>query len=112
MFPDGIGDGAFGAFFRIVLPLARPAMIATALHAFVATVQTVGALIFIVSPGTKLLSVDVFEAVYKGEIGTAAALSVVMLSLSAAGMAGILFLTRKKGAEPWIPRELASGRTL
>ena len=107
-----LGDGAFGAFFRIVLPLARPAMIATALHAFVATVQTVGALIFIVSPGTKLLSVDVFEAVYKGEIGTAAALSVVMLSLSAAGMAGILLLTKKKGAEPWIPRELASGRTL
>ncbi len=107
-----LGDGAFGTFFRIVLPLARPAMIATALHAFVATVQTVGALIFIISPGTKLLSVDVFEAVYKGEIGTAAALSVVMLSISAAGMAGILLLTRKKGAEAWIPRELASGRTL
>ena len=39
-------------------------------------------------------------------------LAVVGSVVLAAGMAGILLLTKKKGAEPWIPRELASGRTL
>lgn len=107
-----LGDSPVGTFFRVVLPLARPAMTVTALYAFVTTVQAVGALIFIVSPGTKLLSVDVFEAVFKGEIGMAAALSVIMICLSAAGMVAILLVSRRKGEKSWILREIFSGRML
>ena len=103
-----LGDSPSGVFFRVVLPIARPAMIVTALHSFVATVQTVGALIFIVSPGTKLLSIDVFEAVFKGDIGIAAALSVVMICLSAAGMSAIVLLSGKREGNRWMFRENVS----
>lgn len=98
-----LGDSSLGAFFRVILPSVRPAMVVTALHSFVASVQAVGALIFIVSPGTKLLSIDVFEAVYKGQIGPAAAMSVVMIALSLAGIAGITVISSKNkgGGVSW-----------
>lgn len=98
-----LGDSSVGIFFRVTLPSVRPAMVITALHSFVASVQAVGALIFIVSPGTKLLSIDVFEAVYKGQIGPAAAMSVVMISLSLVGIAGITAISSKSkgGGQSW-----------
>lgn len=103
---SSLGAGKITTFFRIILPMARPAMLVTALYAFVSTVQTLGAIIFLINPGTKLLSIDVFEAVYKGEIGTAAALSVIMLLLSAAGMLGIYLIQQRRKTARWIQRVL------
>lgn len=89
-------------FFRIVMPLARPALVVSALYAFVSTVQTVGAIIFVINPRNKVLSVDVFEAIYRSDIGDAAALSLLMIVLSALGVGAIFVLIRKGGAPAWI----------
>ncbi|MGD9118790.1 MAG: iron ABC transporter permease [Dehalococcoidia bacterium] len=104
-----LGASRFTTFLRVILPAARPALLVSALYAFVITVQTVGAIIFVVTPGTKLLSIDVFNAVYKGEIGFAAALSVVMLALSAAGMVAIYLISNREAAGKWLTN--AIGRT-
>jgi len=104
-----LGANRFTTFLRIIMPMARPALLVSALYAFVITIQTVGAIIFVVTPGTKLLSIDVFVAVYKGEIGFAAALSVIMLSLSAVGMVAIYLITQREAVVKWFSR--AIGRT-
>ena len=104
-----LGASRVSTFIRIILPNARPALLVSALYAFVITIQTVGAIIFVVTPGTKLLSIDVFNAVYKGEIGIAASLSVIMLTLSAIGMAAIYLILNREAAATWLGRVV--GRT-
>lgn len=101
-----LGASRLTTFLKIILPMARPALLVSALYAFVITIQTVGAIIFVVTPGTKLLSIDVFVAVYKGEIGFAAALSVIMLSLSAIGMIAIYLISQRDVAVRWFSRAI------
>ncbi len=104
-----LGANRLTTFFKVILPGARNALLVSSLYAFVITIQTVGAIIFVITPGTKLLSIDVFIAVYKGEIGFAAALSVIMLLLSAIGMVGIYLINQREEAVKWFSRSI--GRT-
>lgn len=80
-----LGASHIRTFFTINLPLLKTSMLVCALYAFVTTIQALGSIIFIITPGTKLLSVDVFEAVIKGELGVAAAYSFIMLLLGIVG---------------------------
>lgn len=106
-----LGASRIITFFRIILPMARSALLVSSLYAFVSTVQTVGAIIFVITPGTKLLSVDVFEAIYKGEIGIAAAQSVTMLLLSAIGVVAIYLITQREATARWIRKVMAQTRS-
>ena len=100
----GLGASRITTFRHIIMPLARPALLVSALYAFVATVQTVGAIIFIINPGNKVLSVDVFEAIYRGDIGDAAALSMIMLLLASMGMLAIYIISRREVMQSWFRR--------
>ncbi|MCJ2163622.1 MULTISPECIES: iron ABC transporter permease [unclassified Pseudodesulfovibrio] len=82
-----LGASMLRTFFRVILPSVRTAMLAGGLYAFVSAVQSLGSIIFIITPGTRLLSVDVFEAVVRGDVGQAAALSVIMLAMAGFGAA-------------------------
>lgn len=104
---ESLGAARITTFFRIVMPLARPALVVSALYAFVSTVQTVGAIIFVINPRNKVLSVDVFEAIYRSDIGDAAALSLLMIVLAALGVGAIFAAFRKSGAPAWIRGVLA-----
>jgi iron(III) transport system permease protein len=86
-----LGSSLFRTFMKISLPNLKPAMIVCSLYAFVTTIQALGSIIFIITPGTKLLSVDVFEAVVRGDLGVAAAYSIIMLLIGGTG--GILLLS-------------------
>lgn len=101
-----LGASRFQTFWRIVVPLARPALLVSSLYAFVATIQTLGAIIFLITPSTKLLSVDVFEATARVDLGTAAAFSMVMIVMSALGMASIYLLSAKEITQTWVTRVL------
>jgi len=105
-----LGASRITTFFHVVMPLARPALLVSALYAFVATVQTLGAIIFLINPSTKVLAVDVFEAIVKGSIGEAAALSMVMLLLSTLGVLAIYTISRREVTQTWI-RRILTGRT-
>lgn len=91
-----LGDSRLGRFARIIVPLARPALLVSAFYAFIATCKTLGAIIFIISPGNKVLSADIFEATIRGDVGDAAALSVVVMLVAAGGVAAIYLLTKKR----------------
>jgi iron(III) transport system permease protein len=91
-----LGDGRLGRFIRIVLPLARPALLVSAFYAFIATSKTLGAIIFIISPGNKVLAADVFEATVRGDVGDAAAFSVVIMLVAALGVAAVYLFSRDR----------------
>jgi iron(III) transport system permease protein len=91
-----LGDSRMGCFARIIVPLARPALLVSAFYAFIATCKTLGAIIFIISPGNKVLSADVFEATVRGDVGDAAALSVVVMLVAAGGVTAIYLLTTNR----------------
>ncbi|AMK10777.1 ABC transporter permease [Pseudodesulfovibrio indicus] len=82
-----LGASRTRTFLRVILPSVRTAMLAGGLYAFVTSVQALGSIIFIITPGTRLLAVDVFEAVVRGEVGQAAAFSTVMLAMAGIGAA-------------------------
>lgn len=84
-----LGASGITTFWRIVLPLARPALLVSAIYAFISTVKTLGAIIFLITPRSKLLSVDVFEATVRGDVGDAAALSIVLMLVATLGVLGI-----------------------
>ena len=84
--------------------MARPALLISAAYAFVSSVQTLGAIIFVITPGTRLLSIDVFEEISKGDVGFAASLSVVMILLSAVGVLIIYTLSQGEHTGKWVRR--------
>lgn len=92
-----LGGSLMRTFLRVVLPNLKPALLLSGLYAFVTTIQALGSIIFIITPGTRLLSVDVFEAVVRGEIGCAAAYSTLMLLMGVVGAAGLLAVASYSG---------------
>ena len=105
-----LGSSRISTFLRIIVPMSRSAILVSAAWAFIATVQTLGAIIFIITPGTKLLSVDVFEAVIRNDWGDAAAFSLVMLVLAALGLLAIYLLIQREATLAWF-RRLVSSKT-
>ena len=103
-----LGASRVGTFFNIILPLARPALLVSALYAFVSTVKTLGAIIFLITPSNKVLSADVFEATVRGDVGDAAALSLLMILMAALGMAAIFLISKRKATQSWIQNLLTS----
>lgn len=91
-----LGDSRLGRFLRVIVPLSRPALLVSAFYAFIATSKTLGAIIFIISPGNKVLSADVFEATVRGDVGDAAALSVIVMLIASGGVLAIFHLGREK----------------
>jgi iron(III) transport system permease protein len=99
---SNLGASRFTTFWRIIIPMARSALLVSSIYAFVSTIQAIGAIIFVIVPGTKLLSVDVFEAIYRSELSIAASLSVVMLLMSGIGMLFIYIVSRGEASSRWV----------
>jgi len=103
-----LGASRSTTFLRIIMPLARPALLVSALYAFISTVKTLGAIIFLITPSNKMLSVDVFEATLRGEIGDAAALSTAMILVATIGALAIYAISLREATQTWVRRVLAS----
>lgn len=91
-----LGSSKIKTFVSVILPNLRPAMLVCFLYAFITTIQALGSIIFIITPGTKLLSVDVFEAVVRGDLGIAAAYSIVMMFIGIIGGCLLLFAIARR----------------
>jgi len=103
-----LGASRLTTFLRIIVPLARPALLVSALYAFVSTVKTLGAIIFLITPSNKVLSADVFEATVRGDVGDAAALSLVVVIVAALGVLAIYTISMKEAAQTWVRKVLTS----
>jgi iron(III) transport system permease protein len=68
-------------FFRITLPLLKPSLYAGITFSFIKTMTDITAVIFLVSPRWKLMSIDIYNYVMAGRLGVAAALSTIMVAV-------------------------------
>jgi iron(III) transport system permease protein len=53
----------------IVAPMMKPALLIAFINTFTSTMITIGAIIFLVTPVTKVGTVELFEAIKAGDIG-------------------------------------------
>jgi len=106
-----LGASKLRAFRDVIIPAARPALVVTSLYAFIATVKTLGAIIFLITPRNKILAADVFEATSGGSIGRASALSMVVIAVCALGMLAIYGINSRRAAQRWISKTLAGHQT-
>ena len=74
-----LGGKPIYSFFRISLPLLKASFFASFVFGFINMMTDITAVIFLVSPRWRLLSVDIFNAIDAARYGTAAALSLIMI---------------------------------
>lgn len=69
----------------VILPLLKSAFLVSLVNTFTATMTTIGSIIFLVTPRTKVATVELFEAIKAGDIGIGAVLAglIVILTLAA-----------------------------
>lgn len=77
--------GSFRTLFIILMPLLRPAILSALVYSFVRAVTTVSAIIFLVTPDTRVATAYILNRVEDGEYGIAIAygsiLIVVMMAI-------------------------------
>lgn len=77
--------GSFRTIFYILIPLLRPAILSALVYSFVRAITTVSAIVFLVTPDTRVATAYILNRVEDGEYGIAIAygsiLIIVMLSI-------------------------------
>lgn len=75
-----LGGRPVYSFRRVTLPLLRASLLSAFVFGFINMMTDITAVIFLVSPRWRLLSIDIFNAIEAARYGTAAALSVIMIT--------------------------------
>lgn len=83
-----LGASKIRILLDIIFPILKPAFLISFINCFIATMTTIGAIIFLISPGTNVATVVLFTHVAQGEYGlasiTALAITIVTFSLNIA----------------------------
>ena len=74
---------------RVLLPLVRPALTAGMIFTFTRSVTTLSAVIFVVSPHWSLVTPTILSQMDRGDVGEAAALSIVLVVVVLAVIHGV-----------------------
>jgi len=76
-----LGSGIFRTFRTIILPLLGPAFMSALIFAFLSSVNTLSAVVFLITPDTNLATITILNLIEHGEWGQAAALSMIVLGI-------------------------------
>ena len=76
-----MGATAWQTLWRVILPLVRPAVLAGMIFTFTRSVTSLSAVIFVVSPHWALVTPTILSQMDRGDVGEAAALSVLLIIL-------------------------------
>jgi len=74
-----LGAGPIRTFRRVVLPLLSPAFVAGFVYAFMTSMVSVSAVIFLISPGTNLAATYILNLASQASVGRASAMSVILI---------------------------------
>ncbi|RJL35986.1 ABC transporter permease [Bailinhaonella thermotolerans] len=88
-----LGSGSLRTFRTVMLPLMRTAFTAAFIYAFVKSINTLSAVIFLVSPGSQLASVSIMGLAEHGYWGEATALAAGLMLVTFAALALFRLLT-------------------
>jgi sulfate transport system permease protein len=94
-----LGAGPFTTFRRILLPTIAPALLAGAALAFARAVGEFGSVVILsgnIPYRTEVASVHVFSLVENDAVGSAAAVSVVLLAISVLVLALLNLIQRRR----------------
>jgi iron(III) transport system permease protein len=75
--------------WRILVPIVQPALLAGMIFAFTRSVTTLSAVIFVVSPHWSLVTPTILSQMDRGDVGEAAALSVIVVLMVLAVIHGV-----------------------
>lgn len=92
---ESLGAGLIARFFRVTLPMLRPALLLGMLYVFIDGLTTLSSVIFLVSGNHKLASVAIFNHATSGDYGYAAAKSLALLGFALAAM-GLVWLVENR----------------
>jgi len=96
------GGGGLAVLRDVTGPLLMPAFLVSFINTFTFTMTTIGGIIFLITPYTKVLTAEMFDAIQSGDIGASSVMaSVIILVAMAVNVAfsWLLLKGRKKGSE-------------
>ncbi|MBC7075616.1 MAG: iron ABC transporter permease [Syntrophomonadaceae bacterium] len=79
-----LGADEITVFKDIILPSLKPAFLLGFVNTFTTTMTTIGAIIFLVVPGSEVATVQMFNAIKTGQIGVSAVIAnmIILVTLS------------------------------
>ncbi|MDO9555981.1 MAG: iron ABC transporter permease [Coriobacteriia bacterium] len=91
-----LGASRMRTLVRVVWPQLKPAFLVSFINTFTATMTTIGAIIFLISPSAKVATVVMFGAIRSGHIGEGTVFATLMIVVVLAVNLGFswLFLRR------------------
>ncbi|ENK1243175.1 iron ABC transporter permease [Clostridium botulinum] len=66
----------------IILPMLKPAFLIGFINNFTSTMTTIGAIIFLIYPGQKVATVEMFDAIQSGEYGVGSAMASLIIIIT------------------------------
>ncbi|MGO1652742.1 ABC transporter permease [Senegalia sp. (in: firmicutes)] len=78
-----LGAKHFFVLKDIIMPMSKSAFLVSFINNFTATMTTVGSIIFLIYPGKKLATIEMFDAIQSGNygIGSAIACTIILITL-------------------------------
>jgi iron(III) transport system permease protein len=92
-----LGIGRLETFARVVLPLMGTAFLVALTYAFVNSMLTLSAIVFLISPGREPAASVIFTFARMGELGRASALSLLMMGVVLAALGLLWTVARRSG---------------
>jgi len=92
-----LGVGRSGTFVRVVLPLMGTAFLVALTYAFVNSMLTLSAIVFLISPGHEPAASVIFAFARMGEMGRASALSLLLIGAVLAALGLLWTVARRSG---------------
>ncbi len=100
-----LGASEFHVFKDIVLPSLKPAFLLSFINTFTSTMTTIGAIIFLISPGSKVATVEMFDAIKNGDIGIGAVFAnLIIISVLIINISFAWFILKKKNSTFFVGR--------
>lgn len=78
-----LGAKNFFILKDIMLPMSKSAFLVSFINNFTATMTTIGSIIFLIYPGKKLATIEMFDAIQSGDygVGSAIACTIILITL-------------------------------
>ncbi|MBI5957334.1 MAG: iron ABC transporter permease [Chloroflexi bacterium] len=101
-----LGAGNVGTFWRVTLPLIRPAFFSGLVYAFARSMTTISAIIFLTTPRTRIMTQQILNEVENGRYGNAFAYCVILILIV---LTAIVILSAAVGTSSGAERTVEGG---
>lgn len=103
-----LGASEIHAFKDVVLPALKPAFLISFINTFTTTMITIGAIIFLMVPGSEVATVQMFNAIKTGDIGLSAVIAnMIIIATLGINLAFSYFILRPARHKDTMEKEMA-----